>query len=90
MARVRFTRHLRQFFPDLGECQADGDTVAAVIGALDERWPGIAGYVLDDRGALRHHVNVFVDGEMVEDRRALSDPVGEQTEVFVVQALSGG
>ena len=90
MAAVRFTRHLQQFFPDLQETSAEGGTVAEVIADLDRRWPGLAGYVIDDAGALRHHVNVFVDGEMVVDRVGLSDPVGEDTEVFVVQALSGG
>ena len=47
-------------------------------------------YVLDDQGALRKHVNVFVDNRMISDRVALSDAVAEDSEVFVMQALSGG
>ena len=90
MPRVRFTRHLVRFFPDLEEGEQPGRTVAEVVAALDARWPGLAAYVVDDTGALRTHVNVFVDGEMVADRARLSDPVSEGTEVFIVQALSGG
>lgn len=48
------------------------------------------GYVLDDQGALRRHMNIFVNGEPIADRTSLSDPVSDQDEVFVMQALSGG
>ena len=50
----------------------------------------LRGYVLDDQGHLRRHVQVFVDAAMVADRAGLSDPVGDASEVFVMQALSGG
>ncbi len=52
--------------------------------------PQLRGYVLDDLGHLRKHVVVFIDGEMIEDRTALSDPVAPTSELFVMQALSGG
>ena len=48
------------------------------------------GYVLDDQGTLRRHMNIFVNGEPIADRTSLSDPVSDQDEVFVMQALSGG
>jgi molybdopterin synthase sulfur carrier subunit len=46
--------------------------------------------VLDDRGELRHHMVVFIDGEMLRDRVNLTDPVRPESEVYVMQALSGG
>ena len=52
--------------------------------------PQLRGYVLDDLGHLRKHVVVFIDGEMIEDRTALSDTVAPTSELFVMQALSGG
>ena len=52
--------------------------------------PRARGYVLDEHGALRPHMAVFVDGAPVRDREALSDPLGAGSEVFVMQALSGG
>ena len=48
------------------------------------------GYVLDDQGALRQHMMVFVDGQPVRDRKSLGDAVGEHAEIYVMQALSGG
>jgi len=90
MARVAFTRHLLRFFPDLAEGQVEGSTVAEVVAALDGQHPGLARYLCEDRGGLRKHVNVFVDGELVRDRAELTDAVGPTSELFIVQALSGG
>jgi sulfur carrier protein ThiS len=50
----------------------------------------LRGYIFDDQNRLRRHVVVFVNGEPVQDREQLSDVVQESTEVFVMQALSGG
>ena len=90
MPRVRFTRHLRRFFPDLDDAEVEAGTVADVITALDQRWPGLAAYIIDERGMLRQHVNVFIGEFMVKDRQNLEDSVAEDDEVFILQALSGG
>ena len=52
--------------------------------------PALRGYVLDDQGALRRHVAVYVNGRLVDDRTGLTDPVGPRDEIYVFQALSGG
>lgn len=90
MPTVHFTRHLRSFFPGLDTQEVPGTTVAEVLAALNVRYPGFAAYVVDERGALRKHVNVFVDEVMVTDRARLSDAVGPGTRIHVLQALSGG
>lgn len=61
---------------------------ALSIAFADE--PRLRGYILDDQGGLRRHLAVFVDGNPLRDRRRLSDPVGTNTRIYVVQALSGG
>jgi sulfur-carrier protein len=48
------------------------------------------GYVLDDQGALRKHMAIFIDGRQVRDRAALSDPVSNDAVVDLIQSLSGG
>jgi sulfur-carrier protein len=48
------------------------------------------GYVLDDQGALRKHMAIFIDGRQVQDRAALSDAVAEDAVVDLIQSLSGG
>lgn len=91
MPQVKFTTHLQRFFPGLNLVEeVEGDTVAAVIANLDARFPGLAGYIVDDHGALRPHVNVFIGEEMIQDRETLQDPVGEGDRLFIFQALSGG
>lgn len=52
--------------------------------------PRARSYVLDDQGALRKHMVIFVDGQAIRDRESLSDVVPENSEVYVMQALSGG
>jgi len=90
MVQVRFTRHLVRFFPGLGRVVVEGGTVAEVVAELDKLYPGLAGYIVDERGALRRHVNIFLSKEMVQDRRHLSDPVADGDEMYIFQALSGG
>ena len=53
-------------------------------------YPRLKTYVLDDQGRLRKHIAIFVDGVMQPRERALALPVGDRTEVYVFQALSGG
>lgn len=52
--------------------------------------PRLRGYVVDERGVLRKHMSIFVDGELIVDRRTLADPIGPDSEIYVMQALSGG
>lgn len=91
MPLVRITPHLRRYFPQLErEQHVDGATVAVVIANLDASFPGIAGYIVDEHGALRPHVNIFVGEEMIQDRQRLQDQVRDEQTVFIFQALSGG
>ncbi len=91
MPLVRFTRHLVRFFPSLSDqTEVEGKTVADVVAALDEMHPGLAGYIVNDQGALRRHVNIFLDQELIRDREQLQDPVGEADQIYIFQALSGG
>ncbi|HYE85383.1 MAG TPA: MoaD/ThiS family protein [Vicinamibacterales bacterium] len=92
MATVVLTRHLHAFFPALAgqELRVDAATVAEVVQAIERLAPGFAFYICDEAGRLRPHVNIFVDQQRVADRTRLSDPVGADTEVFILQALSGG
>ena len=90
MVVVKFTYALKRFFPKLTDTNAAGKTLRAVLDELEARYPGVTRYVLDDQGRLRQHVNIFIDGTMIKDRTALSDPFQETSEIYIMQALSGG
>jgi sulfur-carrier protein len=87
--RVVFTPNLRRHV-DCPDADVPGATVRAVLDAVFATNPRLRGYVLDDQGALRRHMMVFVDGQQIGDRTRLSDPVGGDAEIYVMQALSGG
>ncbi|MDB4956629.1 MAG: thiamine S [Myxococcales bacterium] len=89
MATVTFTPNLKRHVECPTEAVA-GSTVRAVLDVVFAHNPRLRGYVLDDQGVLRKHMMVFVDGQQIEDRDHLSDPVREASEVYVMQALSGG
>jgi len=88
--KVQFTRHLQIHFPDLAEVVVPGRTLAEIVARLDELHPGLKGYLVDDAGALRMHVNIFINEAILEDRARLGDAVSESDRVFIMQALSGG
>lgn len=89
MARVTFTANLQRHVA-CPETTAAGTTVREVLDTVFTGNPRARGYVLDEHGALRRHMVVFVNGQPVRDRATLSDTVAENAELYVMQALSGG
>ena len=89
MAKVFFTTNLRRHV-DCPEAEAPGATVRAVLDAVFTTQDRLRGYVLDDQAALRKHMAIIVDGRSLKDRTGLSDAVGPASEIYVLQALSGG
>lgn len=67
-----------------------GETVGEVLAAYFGRHPQVRGYVLDDVGAVRKHVAVFVNDDLITDRTSLGDVVSAGDRIHVFQALSGG
>ena len=89
MATVVFTPNLRRHV-DCPTEEVAGSTVRAVLDAVFASNPRLRGYVLDDQGALRYHMAVFIDGNQIADREGLADAVRPTSEIYVMQALSGG
>ncbi|WP_026853806.1 MoaD/ThiS family protein [Geothrix fermentans] len=89
MSRVAFTRNLQRHVA-CPPCTVEGATVQESLEAAFALYPRLRGYVLDEHGALRFHMAVFVDGVPVADRRGLTDPVSAASEIYVMQTLSGG
>lgn len=93
MSRVKFTRHLVRFFPELNDqlsFEIEGATVLELLKNLDKQFPGLSDYIVDEHGRLRKHVNIFINKSMITDREQLSDVVTPADEIYIFQALSGG
>lgn len=65
-------------------------TIREALDAVFATNPRARGYVLDEQGALRQHMAVFIGGRQLRDRQSLSDPIEPGADVYVMQALSGG
>jgi molybdopterin converting factor small subunit len=86
MAVVRVSGALKRLAGDRADHRLNGATVAELLRALEREHPAVGGWILDERGLIRRHINVFVNGE--RGREATS--VGADDRVDVLPAISGG
>lgn len=89
MPRVTFTHALQRHIA-LPPVDVAGETVREVLDAVFAANERARGYILDDRGSMRQHMVIFINGEPIKDREDLTDVVPADGEVYVMQALSGG
>ena len=66
--------------------EVDGKTVSEALASLESDIPSLKGWVLDDQGRIRRHVNVFVNGEPATPEVA----IGDQDRIDIIHAISGG
>jgi len=86
MPKVILTGSIREQVGGVGAVDVDGDTVRAAVAALEAAYPGLRGWVVDERGALRRHVKLFLGAEAV----SLDTALGPDAELHIVAAISGG
>jgi molybdopterin converting factor small subunit len=86
MATVRLRAPLKRLAGDRPELSLEGATVGDLMVALERENPAMDGWILDERGLVRRHINLFVNGELVDAKAH----VGEADVVDVLPAISGG
>ena len=86
MPLVRLRGPLKRLAGDCSEHTLEGGSVGDLLIELERAHPAARGWILDERGELRRHINVFVNSEMSRpDAR-----VGDDDRVEVIPAISGG
>jgi molybdopterin converting factor small subunit len=86
MPVVHLRQPLKRLAGDRTEHALAGGTVGEVLAELERANPAASGWILDECGVLRRHINVFVNGEPGrQDTR-----VAEQDRIDVLPAISGG
>ena len=89
MTSIRFTSNIHRHV-SAPNFEVEAQTVGEALDRYFENFPGVRNYVLDNQGAVRHHMLVLHNGTPIRDRVRLSDPLEPGAEIFVFQALSGG
>jgi molybdopterin synthase sulfur carrier subunit len=86
MAIVRLRGQLEKLAGSGSEHEIDGDTVSELLATLERTFGALEGWILDERGVLRRHINVFVNGELATPE----SPVSEGDKIEILPAISGG
>lgn len=89
MPRVTFAPALTRHVPCPPQ-EVDASTLRLALEAAFRAAPALRGYVLDEQGAVRKHVAVFVNGDMIASRTELGQALAPSDQVMVIQALTGG
>jgi sulfur-carrier protein len=86
MALVRVSGPLKRLAGGRSDHQLEGTTVAELLRELERAHPAVGGWILDERGLIRRHINVFVNGELGGEGTA----VEPDDKIDVLPAISGG
>ena len=86
MANVRLRAPLKELAGGESDLRLDGRTVGELLQALEREHPALAGWILDERGLIRRHVNVFVNGQNGRE----DTPISPDDRVHVLPAITGG
>ena len=89
-ATVRIPTILRNYTGGQGEVEASGERLSAVLDSLESDYPGIRGRILDDGGALRRFVNVYVGDDDVRFIGGLDAEVADGARISIIPAVAGG
>ena len=90
MPTIRIPTPLRKLTADQEVVTASGATVGAVLDELNKTYPGLGERILDEQGAIRRFVNIFVNDEDVRFLQEKETPVTDRDEISIVPAIAGG
>jgi molybdopterin converting factor small subunit len=86
MATVRLRGQLEKLAGGGSQHEIDGDTVDELLQGLESTFSALQGWILDERGVLRRHINVFVNGELATPETAIA----ASDKIEILPAISGG
>jgi sulfur-carrier protein len=86
MPRVMLSGSVQQQVGGLSAVEVAGDTARAVVRTLEASYPSLRGWIVDEQGALRRHVKLFLGGVAI----SLDEPIRPNDELHIVAAISGG
>ena len=87
---VRIPTQLRAMTGGVGEVELEASTVREAIDALEREHPGLKSRLLDENGALRRFVNLFVADEDIRFLQGLDTPLPFGSTLSIIPAVAGG
>lgn len=88
--KVRIPTPLRKLTHNEELVQVDASTVGAAFAELQSRYPGIKERLLDEQGAVRRFVNVYVNEEDIRFLQNQQTPIKDGDEISIIPAIAGG
>lgn len=88
--RVRIPTPLQKLTKDRTEVEAEGQDVAALIGDLEKKFPGIKERLCDKEGKLRRFINIYVNEEDIRFLKMDKTTLKDGDEVSIIPAIAGG
>lgn len=89
MPRLIFTQQLTRFV-NAPEFSCEASTLSEALGLCFQNNPQLGSYILDEQSHIRQHVAIFINGQLLADRKNLGIPLESDSQVYILQALSGG
>ena len=90
MPVLRIPTSLRALTLGQAEVSVEGRTVREVLGHLEREHPGLTARILDDKGAPRRYINLFLNDEDIRYLQGLATPVSEKDTLTLIPAMAGG
>ncbi|MEI6321718.1 MAG: ubiquitin-like small modifier protein 1 [bacterium] len=90
MPTVRIPTPLRKLTDNQEVVTVTGVTLGAILDELNTTYPGLGERILDEKGAIRRFVNIFLNDEDVRFLQEKETPVSDKDEISIVPAIAGG
>ncbi|AKF81469.1 molybdenum cofactor biosynthesis protein MoaD [Myxococcus fulvus 124B02] len=90
MATIRIPSTMRTLTRNQADVVIPGATVREVLANLDASYPGMGSKLLDERGAVRRYVNVFLNEDDIRALSELDTPVQDSDRLTLIPAMAGG
>ena len=90
MPTLRVPALLKYYLENQTDIRLEGQTVAAVLADLSQKFPKIHSHIFDSKGQVRRHINLFVNADNIRDLSGLDTAVGEEDIVKILPSVTGG
>lgn len=81
---------LRSLTGNQAEVELEAGTIAELVSRLESTYPGMGKKLLDEDGAIRRYINVYVNDEDIRFLQGMDTPLKDGDRISIVPAIAGG